>query len=221
MAQLSLAEFEKKIKRMEKDLVEKGIPLAKACLDIVPKIGDRIFIEGKNQQGSLTGHGAYNDNKELYVNPSTSPGTKFTPAGKPFEFRDTKSSVRNELGFRILGKSKPGKLKRVRSTTRFVKGEARPHLTRWFPSYKDYRNTIGRQTEVVDLDLSGDLRSDFRSGNPKKVSNEEFVVQLKRPKNVLKAEGLDDKYKRVFALTDKERKHFIETLNFEIAQLLK
>jgi hypothetical protein len=178
-----------------------------AVVDLSTQMSERIFQEGKNEQGSLTGHGAYNDNKPLYVNPSTSPGRGFTPAGKPFEF----------------GKTKGGKTKTVRAQTRLVKGENKPHKTRWFSSYKDYRKTIGKPTDRVTLDLSGDLRFDFASKrkggsqNPVKINDYEFQLVLNRDKNAEKRKGLEERYNnKIFQPSDKEQKDFLETLNFQI-----
>ncbi|MFA9221056.1 MAG: hypothetical protein ACEQSL_07705 [Sediminibacterium sp.] len=183
-------------------IIEKDMPLQRAARDTMAMQATRIFVDGKNSQGSLIGGGAYNDNKPLYVNPNTSPGKKFKPAGKPFEF----------------GKSKGGKIKTVRSESRLVNGKSTPHKTRWFPSYKDYRKTIGRNTEHVDLFLSGDLKSDFSNGktgaSPVKVNTHEYVAGLKRQENIKKAEGLSDKYNDpIFSLSKKEKANF-----FDIAQ---
>lgn len=161
-----------------------------AVLDLNTQMAQRIFIEGKNQQGSLTGHGAYNDNKPIYVNPDLSPGRKFTPAGNP-------------------------NATRKKST---------PHKTKWFPSYKAYRGAIGRRTDVVNLDLSNDLRFDFtakkkggKGENPKKVNDFEFQLVLSRQENSDKRKGLEERYNNeIFTPSKDDLNHFLETLNFQI-----
>lgn len=177
-------------------------PFERSVRNVMALQSKRIFTDGINSHGSLIGHGAYNDNKPLYVNPNTSPGKKFKPAGKPFEFKNSK-----------------GKIKSVRDTRAGIK-------TRWFSSYKEYRQTIGRRVDVVNLFLSGDLFKDFsnaatpQNAKPIKVSNVEYLVMLKRPLNVKKKGGIEDKYGEVFRLTRQEKEKFFETLEFNFKKAL-
>lgn len=210
---MSTEEYIAKQKKVFQQIIEKDIPLEIAARSTAAIQSVRIFVDGKNSQGSLTGHGAYNDNKPLYVNPKTSPGRKFAPAGKPFAF----------------GKTKSGKTKTVRSTSRVQKGSVKPHTTRWFPSYKAYRQTIGRNTTKVDLFLSGDLKSDFSnsSANPNspgkaiKVNSHEYVSGFRRDINVKKAEGLAKKYNDpIFSLSSAEKKNFFAIATKEFQRLI-
>lgn len=210
---MSTEEFIAKQRKVFQQIIEKDIPLEIAARSTAALQSVRIFVEGKNSQGSLIGHGAYNDNKPLYVNPKTSPGRKFAPAGKPFEF----------------GKTKGGKIKTVRSESRIVKGVSKPHVTRWFPSYKAYRQTIGRNTTKVDLFLSGDLKSDFSNssanpnspGKPIKSNNHEYLSGFKRDINAKKAEGIEKKYNDpIFSLTAEEKKNFFNIATKEFTRLI-
>lgn len=211
---MTTEEYIAKQRKAFNEIIEKDKPLQIAAKTVVAAQATRIFVEGKNSQGSLIGKSGYNDNKEIYVNPSTSPGKKFKPAGKPFEF----------------GRTKAGKIKNVRSTSRLTKekGEerasAKAHKTRWFSSYKDYRNTIGRRTDVVDWFLSGDLKSDFSNSKtnpaPRKVNNHEYVSGLKRDENIKKLEGLEDKYGEVTKHTKGEKELFFSTVGKEFQLIL-
>jgi len=134
--------------------------------------------------------GDYNSNDELYVNPNKSP-KGFPTKGKP-----------NSKG---IAKSK------------FKDG--RPHKTGYFKSYKDYRETIGRDTSNVNLVLSGDLQSDFGKALIK-LSPLKYGATL-RDNNIKKKEGNEERFGEIFKLTESERENFIEVMKFETSRILK
>lgn len=182
-------------KKLFADIIERDIPLQIASQDTHAMQVTRIFVNGETSQGLLIGKGRYNDTDPLYVNPIGAPGKGFTPAGKPFAF----------------GKTKGGKEKTVRATTRLVKGESKKHTTRWFPSYKAFRDEIGKETSLVNLELSGDLKSDFSNRErPIKVNVHEYVSGLKRDDSVKKVDGFKNKpyYGNIFAPTKEEQQNF-------------
>jgi len=166
-------------------------PLKIAVQTVLAEQVQRIFIRGENSNGGTIG--TYNTINPLYVNPNTSP-VKFRPAGKPGANRNIED-----------------------------------RKTRWFASYRDFRSTIGRKTDRVNLSLSNDLQSDFSSRrigknpphNPEKISNTEYHVTLKRPLNVLKKSGMEEKYGDIFRLTSKEKKLFHETAAKEFALIFE
>lgn len=133
----------------------------------------------------------YNDSDPLYVNPATSPGRKFPTKGKTG--KDTFTS----------GKKK---------------GES--HTTGWFESYKDYRDTIGRPTDKVYFNLSGELNSDIANGL-RRLNNNEYVLQISRDIDVKKRSGIDDKYNQVFGINKDERDTFQRVYKDEILRLAR
>lgn len=136
----------------------------------------------------------YNSTDPLYVNPVTSPGKKFPTKGKTG--KDTFTS----------GKKKGEK-----------------HVTGWFESYKDYREAIGRKTDKVYFNLSGDLNSDVANGL-RRVNNNEYVIELKRPINVEKKKGFNDPDRRfapVFGINKDEEATFQRVYRDEILRLAR
>lgn len=92
--------------------------------------------------------------------------------------------------------------------------------TRYFGSYSEFRQTIGRQTAVVDLNLWGDLKSNFENrsrGNPQatKIADNEYHVGLDG-ENSKKKGGLEKKYGEIFAHTEDEKTHFYDTCSIEL-----
>jgi len=114
-------------------------------------------------------------------------------------------------------KTSPGNVKKLtpigkHGETVFQNGK--PHKTAYVSSYKDYRQKIGKRTDKVNLDLSGDLKLDFSNGKiarpeTKKVNTNEYVVTLKRGINQDKREGLEAKYGEIFAHTKGEIDKFV------------
>ena len=122
---------------------------------------------------------------------------------------------KTSAGKKFTPKGKPTKLN-IKKTDR---------KTRWFPSYAEYRKTIGRQIAFVDLRLSGDFFQDFanskttQAAKPVKISDTQYNVELKRDINTKKLEGLTDKYGKFANLTKKERADFFKRLDisFQLA----
>lgn len=95
-----------------------------------------------------------------------------------------------------------------------------PYKTRFFPSYKNFRQTIGRPTDKVNLNLSSNMERDFVTGI-KKVNNLTWVSAFKRPENVLKKRGAERHFKKpIFSLTKGERELFIRVMNRETQRIL-
>lgn len=133
----------------------------------------------------------YNSTDPLYVNPKTSPGKDFPPIGK--------------TGWDTF---KSGK----------KKGEK--HVTGWFKSYKNYRETIGRFTDKVYWNLSGELNSAVANGL-RRVNNNEYVLQISRDIDVKKRSGIDEKYNNVFGINKDEEATFQRVYRDEILRLAR
>lgn len=94
-----------------------------------------------------------------------------------------------------------------------------PYKTGYFSSYQEYRNKIGRPTNVVNLNLSGMWQNDFVTGL-KKVNNGSYVSVLKRKDNQNKKAGAEKHFgKTIFALTKKERNLFVKLINDQINEI--
>jgi len=197
MAEYTPDQFAVKLTNFANKIIDANLPLEKAVLDIAPRIADRIFNQGKKTDESQIGQ--YDTTMEMYINPDASPRAGAVKAKGIQGLKPTTGKTGKHI-FESTGL---------------------PHKTTWVANYKDFRNRIGRRIDTVNLNLSNDLESDFKTRNPVKVSNHEYVMQLKRPLNVKKVEGNEKRFGRTFAVTKSEQKHFIETINFEIAELLK
>ncbi len=196
--------IEEHINRLDcfKEALQSYRPFGLAVQDVHALRSERIFTDGKNSSGSNIGQ--YNDSNPLYVDPSKVPGS-LKPGGKgEFAIAST---------FNPFDKKKQ-KVKSVRQEKK------RGNKLRYFGSYKEFRQAIGRQTSVVDLNLWGDLKSNFENrsrGNPEavKIADNEYHVGLDS-ENSKKKEGLEDKYGEIFPHTDEEKTHFYTTCSVEL-----
>ena len=138
--------------------------------------------------------GQYNNDKPIYINPK-----------------------------KAFGGSKLGTPRGKNGDTTFKNGK--PHATVYLDSYKDYKSILGKPSSgaFVNLELSGDLKSDFENGTvptPTQLGPHEYAVRLKRNININKVAGLEEHYrKKIFALTDREVENFIEDIKFEFAKI--
>jgi len=123
---------------------------------------------------------------------------------------------------KAFGGSKLGTPRGKNGDTQFKNGK--PHATVYLDSYKDYKAILGKPSGggFVNLELSGDLKSDFENGNvptPTQLGPHEYAVQLKRNINIDKVAGLESRYGKIFALTNQEVENFIEDIKFEFAKI--
>lgn len=193
---MTAQEFKDRLLKVANQLQTDNIPFKLATYSIVAEQAKRIFTDGKNTSGEKF---QYNKTTPLYLNPETAfnGGKLGTPVGKN--------------GDKVF---KSGKKK------------GQPHKTVYLESYYDYREKIGRESEFVNWELSGDLKLDFENQQgsvptPIKVSENEYLSGLKRTQNIKKREGLEKKYGRIFFLTEEEKKAYYETVRFELRKLLQ
>lgn len=200
-------EFIKDIQKKAAAIVKENIPLAIAVRTVVALTTQRIFADGKNS--SDTNIGQYDTSRAMYINPDASPRLG----------ADKASGV---SGLQKVGKT---------GESAFKNGKA--HKTAYVANYKDFRNKIGRRIDKVNLNLTGQLASDFANAkidpnfakiniNEKdfKVNANTYVVSLKNAFNAIKRDGLEKKYGTVFQPTPEERKKFFDTANFELYRQL-
>lgn len=121
---------------------------------------------------------------------------------------------------KAFGGSKLGPPRGKNGDTKFKDG--RSHVTVYLDSYKDYKSILGKPSggAYVNLELSGDLKSDFENNMaPRQINTHEYIIGLKRPINIEKRKGLEGKYGRIFFMTQKEIDEFIADVKFEFAKI--
>ena len=121
---------------------------------------------------------------------------------------------------KAFGGSKLGTPRGKNGDTKFKDG--RSHVSVYLDSYKDYKSILGKPSGggFVNLELSGDLKSDFENNMaPRQINTHEYIIGLKRPINIDKRKGLEAKYGRIFFMTQKEIDEFIADVKFEFAKI--
>ena len=188
---MTIEEFNLKLRQALAEIEANDVPLRLAAYSSVAAVSKRIFTDGGNANGGQIGQ--YKADGGIYINPKKAfGGSKLgTPRGKTGE-------------------------------TKFKDG--RSHVTVYLDSYKDYKAALGKPSggAYVNLELSGDLKSDFENGKvptPQERGPHEYFIGLKRPINQDKVAGLEQKYGKVFALTDAEVEEFIKDIKFEFARI--
>lgn len=188
---MSIEEFNLKLRQALAEIEANDKPLKLAAYSSVAAVSKRIFTDGANANGGAIGQ--YKADGGIYINPKTAFGGSSlgTPRGKTGE-------------------------------TKFKNGKS--HVTVYLDSYKDYKAALGKPSggAYVNLELSGDLKSDFENGTvptPQQKGPHEYFIGLKRNINIDKVAGLEQKYGKVFALTDTEVGEFIKDIKFEFARI--
>jgi hypothetical protein len=178
--------------------------LQAGCNSTLEVVRQRIHEAGKAADGSDIGQ--YNKTRPLYVNPQNAP-VSFTPAGK----------ILNRSVTSIKGK---GKKKSSTGT--------KPHLDKYFESYDAFKSFIGGSGKV-NLVLYGGLSGQFSVVAQNNVVGLGWLPGLATEGNrksglsyFALAQALEAKYgKRIWALTEQERRVAIETVSTSINQIVK
>lgn len=190
----TVPEFINKLQRISEDLLTNNKPLEIAVVDITPRIAQRIFQDGEKSDGSKIGQ--YDTKRSFYINPDFTPAANKSGSNSKFPTEGLKPT-KGKYGDHI-----------------FKNGNV--HKTTYVENYKDFRNRIGRPINFVNLHLSGDLESDFKSQNPVKVSDNEWHVKLKRDLNMKKIQGNEERFGKISAMQDKEQQHFVKVFETEL-----
>jgi len=178
--------------------VERDKLLRKVAVSIGGEMRKRIHVDGLKSDGTLIGK--YNSTKPIYVNPKNSP-RKFATKGKP----------------KNIGKFKTGKKK---GQDRFI---SKTGETRYFESYKDFRDYVGLDTSKVNLSLNNSgMENDFKAvGQDPIKTNTGYGLGFTNSINAEKAEGHEKKYGTIYSLTEQEKtmvrtiaEDFIKSLGF-------
>lgn len=186
---MTIEEFKLKLEQALAEIKANDTPLRLASYGAVAQISKRVFTDGGNADGGAIGQ--YNSTDPIYLNPKKS-----------------------------FGGSKLGTPRGKNGDTKFKDG--RSHVTVYLDSYKDYKSILGKPSGggYVNLELSGDLKSDFENGMaPIQISTHEYAIGLKRPINIEKRKGLEARYGKIFAMTNKEVEEFIKDIQFEFAKI--
>lgn len=98
--------------------------------------------------------------------------------------------------------------------TKFKSGN--DHKSGYFESYKEFRQKVGRQTAFMDLNLFGNLKSDFGKGVIK-LASLSYVSKVTNEENVDKV----DKFSEFFKLNKSEKANFKDVLEYESLKILR
>lgn len=158
-------------------------------------MSERIFVEGKNADGSNIG---IYDKSPIYVNPNRSP-KKFATGGKKSSLAKAQKTGRAKTLARRGGTS-----------LAVAKKLLRKHKTKYFQSgYYEFRAAAGRQNSYVDLRLTGTLRGSFVLAP----SEGGFVSKFLNEKQALIAQGNEDRFNAtIFELTQTEIDTFVNII---------
>jgi len=207
---ISLSQYIDKIKAMSNMLLLADKPVQLASGSALFEFSKRVFQTGESTTG---GKFQYNSTTPLYVNPEKSPGQKFKPQGKPQEGKkrgsSTKIRTQTFSGFESDGDATVTIKTKIKLTSR------------WFPSYKDYREKIGYESSFVNFILSGDLKSEIENRvnntlTTRKFADAEYTIQTVSKENSGKLKGFATKYVGVFKISESEKKTYYNALENEL-----
>lgn len=176
------------------DKIQSGSALALAVNTTVSAYTERIFSKGLNSANSNIGH--YDTRRSLYINPNLSP----------------RAGAEKPKGIEGLN---PPTGKTGKTVFASGKKKGQKHKTTFVNNYKDFRNRIGRRVDIVNLNLSGQLKSDIENG-VRRVSDTKYELVVSRDIDRKKIEGNDDRFGMIFKLTTGEKKLFFDTLIYEL-----
>ena len=102
-------------------------------------------------------------------------------------------------------------------------------ITKYFAEgYKGFRQFVKRPVNTINLGLTYDLRFDLSNskslnqpGKAEKVSPHEYIERLKRPHNVKKFAGIEERFGNIGGFQNKERTTFNKVLQFELIRFLQ
>ena len=195
---MTAEEFAQKIRATADRLRSDDKPLRDATQSAHAQMAQRIFQKGQASDGSNIGSYSTED---IWVNPK-------------------KTATRNQGGFNPL-KGKNG-------NTEFKTNPNRVRKTSYFEGWKGLRSAQGLPTDNVNLNFTGEMRSDFSRPidnlSPFKVANNEYVFRFtaKPELNNDKARGNEAHFnKTIFKLSNEERNTFYRVASAEIRRLLE
>lgn len=95
-----------------------------------------------------------------------------------------------------------------------------PYKTKYFEGYKAFRANQGRDSNTVNLDNIGRLKSEYEN-SLKRDSDNAYIAELHSEDNIDKAIGNQARFnKKIFGLTEEEAETYTTILNQEIETAL-
>lgn len=103
----------------------------------------------------------------------------------------------------------------------------------YYPSYKAFRQGMGRESNFVNVRLNNELQNDLGSGalskgadrivepKPIQVNVNKYKITLKKEINQKKVEGLERKFGKFLEHTKAEKDLFQKVYKFEVDRILK
>jgi hypothetical protein len=108
-----------------------------------------------------------------------------------------------------------------------------PIKTGYYPSYKAFRQAMGRESGFVNVRLNNELQNDLANGslskssnkvnlkvNPIKVSKGVYKVVVKRQENIDKVKSLEKKFGKFIEHTKEEKDLFTKIIDKELELIL-
>ena len=190
---MNIKEYIEKLENKRKS-IEDGRAVMLAVNSSVAAYSLRIFSKGLNTQE--TNIGSYDTKKGFYVNPNLS-------------VRAGADKVKGIEGL------KPPTGKTGRTTFSSGKKAGQKHKTTWVNNYKDFRNRIGRRIDIVNMNLSGELKSGIENGVVRKDWNI-YELALKRNIDAEKVDGNNKRFGTVFKFSQAEKDIFVNVLKDEL-----
>jgi len=205
------------------------------------EMSERIFIRGENVKGKTFQYSTkgaiisdVNSPIKFVVIPEKKDKVKKSEKkdkAKKSEKKDkAKKSEKKDKAKKSEKKDKAKKSEKKEDLNRFQpikqpsKNGKKGYYGRYFAGgYKEFRNFVGRKSDHVNFDLTGELKMDFNNGStatPEKVNDFEYVIRLNRLRNIGLRGHLDVKYNKVFVISSKEREVFYKDFDTEIALFL-
>lgn len=102
----------------------------------------------------------------------------------------------------------------------------------YYPSYKAFRQAMGRESGFVNMRLNNELQSDLANAQigksssaiaapkPIKISNTEYQITLKKDINIKKVEGNEKRFGKFLAHTKQEIELFHKTIQEESFKII-
>lgn len=148
-------------------------------------------------------------------------------------FSDGKNSSGGQIG--VYNSTKPVYIKPENAPKKGnqIGKRGKPIESLYYPSYKNFRKAMGRESEFVNVRLNNELQSDLANANisrtstklgvpkPIRVSKTKYKVTLKKDINIKKSEGLEKKFGKFLEHTKEEKAAFAKALKFEFDRILK
>lgn len=217
---MTIKEFQVSLGKRINNLKTFTKPLKLAAYTATAQMGERIFDNGKKTDESDISK-KYSV-KPVYISKSAVPSPKGAPTGKPSGKKRTKKTFKFNSELSSSGTIVKEQVD-IGGKSKFKNGK--PHKSKYFVTgYKGYRENVGRQTEFVDLSLSGELRQDFSNGKqvatPTKISDIEYQIILNKEIDQLKRGGLEKKYGEIFTISEQEKELFFKTIDFEFRKAM-